>query len=207
MSRLRFNDGVEIDTSGPLRVIKLQDGWYVVGQGMSVPCRDKMDATVALEDLQRGAAEQPPAGRWFVLIALVSIAVLLLLCVLSAGAGGAQVSTETPLRGGVAELKVANTTQRILHVTLGLYRDATPPGQPVTLGKLVGTLISPSAFTLKPGDVQTVRLRVREYVAPRELLRLSTLFTPHEADVPPDSASGLRILMRTRVVTKVRAVP
>jgi len=30
---VRFSDVVEIDTSGPLWVLKLEDGLYVVGQG------------------------------------------------------------------------------------------------------------------------------------------------------------------------------
>jgi hypothetical protein len=30
-------DGVEIDTSGPLRIVQLNDGFYVVGEGMSIP--------------------------------------------------------------------------------------------------------------------------------------------------------------------------
>ena len=34
---LRFNDGVNIDTSGELRVLKLSDGLYVVGEGMLIP--------------------------------------------------------------------------------------------------------------------------------------------------------------------------
>jgi hypothetical protein len=34
---LRFSDGVEIDTTGPLRIIQLGDGLYVVGEGMSNP--------------------------------------------------------------------------------------------------------------------------------------------------------------------------
>jgi hypothetical protein len=37
MSTLRFSDGVEIDTSGPLRIVQLNDGLYVIGQGMSIP--------------------------------------------------------------------------------------------------------------------------------------------------------------------------
>ncbi len=30
---LRFNDGMEFDTAGPLRLEKRRDGWYVVGEG------------------------------------------------------------------------------------------------------------------------------------------------------------------------------
>lgn len=34
MSTLRFNDGIEFDTSGKLRVTRRSDGYYVVGDGM-----------------------------------------------------------------------------------------------------------------------------------------------------------------------------
>ena len=37
MSILKFDDGVTIDTSGPLRVVLLKDGYGVVGKGMWVP--------------------------------------------------------------------------------------------------------------------------------------------------------------------------
>lgn len=41
---IRFNDGVEFDTSGPLRVASRHDGIYVVGDGMLIPVRDMADA-------------------------------------------------------------------------------------------------------------------------------------------------------------------
>ena len=34
---LEFNDGIKIDTSGELRVLKLHDGYYVTGKGMLLP--------------------------------------------------------------------------------------------------------------------------------------------------------------------------
>ena len=37
MSKLRFNDGMEFDTDGDLRVEKRSDGYYVVGNGMLIP--------------------------------------------------------------------------------------------------------------------------------------------------------------------------
>jgi hypothetical protein len=37
MATLKFNDGVEFDTSGGLRVEKRRDGYYVVGKGMMCP--------------------------------------------------------------------------------------------------------------------------------------------------------------------------
>ena len=49
MTKLEFNDGVSVDTSGPYRVIHLDDGWYVTGNGCLFPCDDKQDAE-ALRD-------------------------------------------------------------------------------------------------------------------------------------------------------------
>lgn len=40
MSVLRFSDGINIDTSGELRPLKLHDGWYVVGRGHLCPVAD-----------------------------------------------------------------------------------------------------------------------------------------------------------------------
>ena len=37
MSKLRFSDGITIDTSGTLRIIKKIDGYYVIGRGLSCP--------------------------------------------------------------------------------------------------------------------------------------------------------------------------
>ena len=37
MGMLRFDDGVSFDTSGPLRVERRSDGYYVVGEGMMCP--------------------------------------------------------------------------------------------------------------------------------------------------------------------------
>jgi hypothetical protein len=38
---LRFSDGINIDTSGELRLLTLHDGDYVVGEGMLIPVSDK----------------------------------------------------------------------------------------------------------------------------------------------------------------------
>ena len=37
MSKLTFNDGITIDMSGTLRIIRKTDGYYVVGRGLSCP--------------------------------------------------------------------------------------------------------------------------------------------------------------------------
>lgn len=37
---LTFDDGVTIDTSGPLHVLTLEDGMYVVGEGVCIPVKE-----------------------------------------------------------------------------------------------------------------------------------------------------------------------
>ena len=37
MSKLVFSDGITIDRSGTLRIIKKIDGYYVIGRGLSCP--------------------------------------------------------------------------------------------------------------------------------------------------------------------------
>lgn len=41
---LKFSDGEEFDTSGPLRSEERSDGWYVIGQGHLIPVRDENEA-------------------------------------------------------------------------------------------------------------------------------------------------------------------
>jgi|TARA_R110001583_G_scaffold5598_7_gene30074 hypothetical protein len=48
---LRFNDGVTIDTDGPLRTLRLKDGLYVVGQGMCIPVNDRAEARSIIEEM------------------------------------------------------------------------------------------------------------------------------------------------------------
>jgi hypothetical protein len=207
---LCFNDGVNIDTSGELRIIKLVDGWYVVGEGMSIPCRDRWDAQDALDDmLAAREALSPHALTRGVLLGLAvsALAVVgfalaaLLLAALSPKAAGGQVTAVTEMHRGVAELRVGNPTRSPLTVRLHLYRDKTREGGPVTLGDKVPALISPQTFTLLPGTVQIVRIRVRGLVWPGELLRLTTTYQPRES--PLEGSGGMRLMVATRVVTKV----
>jgi hypothetical protein len=44
MSKLKFSDGMEFDTSGELRKEWRHDGWYVVGNGMLIPVKDETEA-------------------------------------------------------------------------------------------------------------------------------------------------------------------
>ena len=57
MTMLRFSDGVNIDTSGPLRPLKLADGWYVVGEGTLSPVTDgpAADAEIKRREARRAS--------------------------------------------------------------------------------------------------------------------------------------------------------
>jgi hypothetical protein len=51
MEKMKFSDGVEIDTSGAYRTLQLHDGWYVVGEGLLAPCKDEEDAKQLRDEL------------------------------------------------------------------------------------------------------------------------------------------------------------
>lgn len=53
MSNLKFSNGVNVDTSGPFRKIKLEDGWYVVGEGnlISVKSEEEADIEVSAQKI------------------------------------------------------------------------------------------------------------------------------------------------------------
>ena len=44
MSKLRFTDGEEFYTSGPLRKEERYDGWYVMGNGCLIPVSSEEEA-------------------------------------------------------------------------------------------------------------------------------------------------------------------
>lgn len=61
MTFIRFSDGLAIDTSGPYRVIKLADGYYVVGHGMLSGEPDKATADEYCAQLKDKEHEGIPA--------------------------------------------------------------------------------------------------------------------------------------------------
>jgi hypothetical protein len=52
---LRFSDGMEFDTSGPMHTEHRSDGWYVVGGGMmfAVDTREEGEAEIAKTQKRR----------------------------------------------------------------------------------------------------------------------------------------------------------
>jgi hypothetical protein len=45
---LKFSDGMIIHTHGPLRIIELSDGWYLVGEGKLIPVKDETEGSEIL---------------------------------------------------------------------------------------------------------------------------------------------------------------
>jgi hypothetical protein len=57
MSLICFTDGVEVDTSGELRTLELEDGWYVVGCGKLAPCANQLEAIAIRDELLSGTVD------------------------------------------------------------------------------------------------------------------------------------------------------
>jgi hypothetical protein len=180
-----------------------REGPGPASHGICDPCAEKEFGGYIIGVIARSALPpEPRRVRWVHLWPFWSfLFAALLLCTQGVAA---QVTAQTELRNGVAELRVGNPTASPLAVELSLYRDATKPDEPVTLGDSVSALISPRSFVLQSGEIQVVKLRVRETVKANELLRLAVLFTPYEAQA--DVSTGVRVLFRTRLITKVKAV-
>ncbi len=51
MGKLKFSDGEEFDTSGPLRKEERWDGWYVIGNGYLIPVKDENEANQLINTL------------------------------------------------------------------------------------------------------------------------------------------------------------
>jgi hypothetical protein len=50
---IRFNDGMEINTSGPLRIIQKRDGLYITGDGLLIPIRDTSEGRDIIHGLEK----------------------------------------------------------------------------------------------------------------------------------------------------------
>lgn len=60
---LRFSDGVNIDTDGPLRPLHLADGWYVVGNGMLCPVNSHAEAVAMIAKMSDPKPKEAPCWR------------------------------------------------------------------------------------------------------------------------------------------------
>lgn len=53
MSDIMFSDGVKFDTSGPYRVERRKDGYYLVGNGVLCPVNSALDGYRLAEEFSR----------------------------------------------------------------------------------------------------------------------------------------------------------
>lgn len=51
MTKLKFKDGMEFDTSGKLRIEHRPDGFYVVGNGFLIPVKDQDEGQKLIKQL------------------------------------------------------------------------------------------------------------------------------------------------------------
>lgn len=58
MAKLKFSDGVEIETGGEFRVITLEDGIYVTGHGFLYPCKNYEEAQKVMETLTLNSSDK-----------------------------------------------------------------------------------------------------------------------------------------------------
>jgi len=49
---IKFDDGVQFDTRGPLRVVKRRDGYYVVGEGLLIPVDSREEGEQVKKELK-----------------------------------------------------------------------------------------------------------------------------------------------------------
>ena len=58
MAKMKFTDGVEIETGGKLRTIWKRDGWYVVGDGMLLAVESREAGRMLIEKLTSKARKE-----------------------------------------------------------------------------------------------------------------------------------------------------
>lgn len=193
--------------------VLLHDGVLPVSHGICTDCSERVFGSVDVRWLRDAVSppSQPVSAKVMKRLKAVAgrrwpawVSLFLPTVLLCAHGLSAQVTATAELRDSVAEIRVGNPTAGPLAIEISLYRDATKGDGPITLGDSVSAIISPHTFTLQPGTVQVVRVRVREAVKPNEMLRLATMFTPLEAT--GEAVGSMRLLIRTRLITRVLAV-
>lgn len=50
---LIFTDGISFNTSGPLRILTLPDGNYIIGNGVLIPTRSRKEAEDLIKQMTR----------------------------------------------------------------------------------------------------------------------------------------------------------
>jgi P pilus assembly chaperone PapD len=135
---------------------------------------------------------KPMRAGCFARTTLLIIAALVLSCHHLAG----QVDGVLHFKGQDAEFKVANPSSRPLQISITLFRDST-------LTDSVPARISPQSFTLQVGQMQIVRIRLKQKYPAGAHYRLGTLFTPPE----DKKATGMHFVLATRLITRAEAGP
>ena len=51
MNNTTLSDAATVDTTGPLRVVELREGWYALGKDMLIPCRDRAEAEAVVDEM------------------------------------------------------------------------------------------------------------------------------------------------------------
>jgi len=191
--------------------VLLHDGVLPVSHGICTDCSERVFGSVDVRWLRDAVSppSQPVSAKVMKRLKAVAgrrwpawVSLFLPTVLLCAQGLSAQVTATVELRDSVAELRVMNPTASQMSIDISLFRDATKAGGTVTLGDSVAALISPRLFVLQPGQVQAVRIKVRDSVTAGEMLRLATMFTPQASD----STAGARLLIRTRLISKVLVV-
>jgi len=59
MTKLKFSDGVEIETGGEFRIITLEDGICVTGHGFLYPCSSFEEADEVMKTLILNHLDKP----------------------------------------------------------------------------------------------------------------------------------------------------
>ncbi len=60
---IRFSDGISVDTSGELRVIRLHDGLYVTGRSFLIPVKDGEEAEATIREMSKTKGESNDEGK------------------------------------------------------------------------------------------------------------------------------------------------
>ncbi len=51
--KLKYTEGIEIDTDGPFRILNLRDGWYLAGEGLLIPLKNEQEGLDYLEQIAK----------------------------------------------------------------------------------------------------------------------------------------------------------
>jgi hypothetical protein len=55
---IKFTDGMEFDTSGPLQIVEKSDGFYVVGRGWLIPVSGKNEGDEVIRQLNERTKQE-----------------------------------------------------------------------------------------------------------------------------------------------------